>query len=486
MLGRADIGVRAIRYDSRLVDNGDLFVAVNGRDDRGIAFAPDAVAAGARVVVTDALDEMPRSVTQANDVTLIVVENARLAMAELAHRMAGDPARRLRLFGITGTNGKTTGAFVLRQLLAACGERVGLIGTLGAMIDVLVPTGYTTPESPELATMLAEMVDAGCTSVVMEVSSHALALERVAGLHFEGALFTNLTQDHLDFHGTMEEYGRTKKRFFDRLSERAHAVVNIDDPGGELMLRDTRAGILRYGAHPDAEARIQDVRLASNGSRWRLDLPSELGGPVSELTTPLLGAFNVWNVTAALVAALASGFNRDTLLGAVAGLQAVPGRMQAIALGNGATAVIDYAHTPDALENVLASLVQLRARRITAVFGCGGDRDRGKRPLMGEAAARIANRLILTSDNPRSEDPEAIIDDIVRGLPPATEFARNADRGQAIESALNAAEAGDVVLIAGKGHENYQIIGGERRHFDDSEVVRQWIARQRSTSTEAQ
>jgi UDP-N-acetylmuramoyl-L-alanyl-D-glutamate--2,6-diaminopimelate ligase len=368
--------------------------------------------------------------------------------------------------------------YVLQQLLEAGGERVGVIGTLGKMVGTIVPTGYTTPEAPELVAILDEMVKAGCTAVAMEVSSHALALHRVAGISFSGAVFTNLTQDHLDFHQSMKEYHDAKKLLFDRLDADRPGVVNIDDLHGTSMVGDSHARIYRYGSAGEADARIGGVGLDSTGSRWDVTCTEEIGGGTLAFRTRLLGAFNVWNVTAALTLALALGYDRELLVGAAAALRPVPGRMESIGLGNGATAVIDYAHTPDALQNVLASLREIQGEKgaITVVFGCGGDRDRGKRPLMGEIAERLADHVVLTSDNPRSEDPERIIDEIASGLAGKTGVERIADRRSAIEQALRRSGPGDLVLIAGKGHEDYQIIGTERRHFNDAEVVREWIA----------
>jgi UDP-N-acetylmuramoyl-L-alanyl-D-glutamate--2,6-diaminopimelate ligase len=326
------------------------------------------------------------------------------------------------------------------------------------------------------------MVHAGMGAVAMEVSSHALALDRVAGLQFDGAIFTNLTQDHLDFHSSMQEYHDAKKLLFDRLdSQRGTAVVNVDDVHAESLVRDCHARIYRYGSAETADARIEGLRLDARSSRWQLNLSPDLGGGVIELETPLLGAFNVSNITAAVTLALSLGIDREKLGETVRHLRPVPGRMEAIPLESGATAVVDYAHTPDALENVLHALHQIADGNgsIIALFGCGGDRDRTKRPMMGAVAARLADRLVLTSDNPRSEDPEAIIDGIMEGISDDVRVERISDRARAIERALDEASNGDIVLIAGKGHEDYQIVGSERRHFNDCEVVRAWNARTR-------
>lgn len=475
LIGDGARAAGALRHDSRAVLPGDLFVAMNGRDDHALHYLPQALERGAVAVILD--DRSYVGTLEAHGVAAIVVRNARRAMAEVAHNLAGWPAHRLRVYGVTGTNGKTTTSWVLRQLLEACGSRTGVIGTLGAVIDgEPEPTGFTTPESPELVTILSRMVESGLESVAVEVSSHALALHRTGSLRFAGAVFTNLTQDHLDFHDSMEEYRDTKKRLFDTLDADAAAVVNIDDPTGEHMVRDTYASIYRYGADAGADARITSVALDATGSRWSLTLSDRLGGGSLDLATPLLGGFNVQNVTSALTLTIASGYDRERAVAAIETLRAVPGRMETYTLPGGATAVVDYAHTPDALESALRSLrsVMNGKGRLTVVFGCGGNRDRAKRPLMGTAAARGADRVIVTSDNPRSENPERIIDEVVEGIPPGISFGRESDRATAIVRALGGAAAGDVVLIAGKGHEDYQIIGRERHHFSDSELVRTW------------
>jgi UDP-N-acetylmuramoyl-L-alanyl-D-glutamate--2,6-diaminopimelate ligase len=470
--------VGSLRYDSRAVACGDVFVAVNGRDDRGLEFVADAIERGATTLVVDAPERVDAAVLERDDITTLVAADARVTMAEMAIAIHGDPSRRMKLYGVTGTNGKTTTTYVLRQLLEAVGEKVGVIGTLGAMVDEIIPTGYTTPESPELIELLDTMAAAGCTAVAMEVSSHALALHRVDGLGFAGAIFTNLTQDHLDFHDSIESYRDAKKLLFDRLDADRSAVVNVDDVHGRAMVRDCYARVYRFGSAADADALIAGVRSAADGSRWSLKLADDLGGGTLELRTPLLGRFNVSNITAAVVLALAEGHDRNRLVEAVATLRPVPGRMESIRLDNGAAAVVDYAHTPDALENVLSTLQEIRSEggRIITVFGCGGDRDRTKRPLMGAIAAAGSDRVIVTSDNPRGEKPATIIDEILAGIASRDGVEAIVDRREAINAALDAATSGDIVLVAGKGHETYQIVGDDRRHFDDREVVREWNA----------
>ncbi|MGE3799985.1 MAG: UDP-N-acetylmuramoyl-L-alanyl-D-glutamate--2,6-diaminopimelate ligase [Candidatus Kapaibacterium sp.] len=480
--GNVERNVRALRYDSRSVEKGDLYVAVNGPDDRALGFVSDALAAGAETILLDDPEHMPES---GEGVTWVLVRDARKSMAEAAAFLFDYPMHDLQLYGITGTNGKTTTAHVLKSLLKGTGEATGMIGTLGMTIETTVPTGYTTPESPELMRMLAEMKNAGVKNVVMEVSSHAMTLKRVDGLRFAGGIFTNITQDHLDFHTTFEDYLNAKKSFFDRLDAYAHAVVNIDDLHGATMARDSHATVIRYGHGPNADLRISNTTLAPDGSAWVITLSDVLGGGEINLRTPLTGSFNVMNVTAACGLALTAGVDRTTLANLVSQLTPVPGRMETIQLRNGGGVVVDYAHTPDALESLLKTTRQfLGGGRLLVVFGCGGDRDRGKRPIMGEIASRLADSIYVTSDNPRSEDPEKIINEILEGIPSTMpDVQRIADRRKAIEGALEEARAEDIVVVAGKGHETYQIIGSERLDFDDREVVRHW-ERERADSRE--
>ena len=472
--GNLDRKVERIRYDSRSVEPGDLFVAINGPDDRALGFVDDAIERGANVVVLDDPVHLPK---KAGSTTFVLVRDARRAMAQAAGYLWDFPADSLEIYGVTGTNGKTTVAHILRNLLGTGDHPVGMIGTFGKTLDVTTPTGYTTPEAPELMEIFAEMRGAGITKVVMEVSSHALALDRVAGVRFAGAIFTNITQDHLDFHTSFEDYFNAKKRLFDQLDTDATAVVNIDDVQGAGMARNCHARVLRYGHDETADIRIGSTELGPDGSSWVLTLSEELGGGNLALQSPLIGDFNIANITAACTMALVAGVEREELPRLVSGLESVPGRMQTLALGNGVSVVIDYAHTPDALENLLVAVKGFAADgNIVLVFGCGGDRDRTKRPVMGEIGARYADRLVLTSDNPRTEDPDAILDDIARGIAAErSAVERIPDREMAIQRALHEATPGTIVVIAGKGHETYQVVGRERLPFDDRLVVQNWI-----------
>ena len=476
--GRLDRPIAAIRYDSRVVGPNDLFVAINGPDDRALGFVDAAIRQGATTVLIDDPDRMTATASE-EEPTWILVQDARIAMAEVARFLSGSPADGLRLFGITGTNGKTTVAHLLHSLFAATDRPVGLIGTLGAAIpgeEAIEYTGYTTPESPELYELLGRMKNAATTDVVMEVSSHALVLHRVYGLRFSGAVFTNISQEHLDFHTSFEEYLDAKKSIFDRLDATAYAVVNVDDVQGSRMVRDTDADVIGYGTGDSAELRIDEEQLGADGSSWLIHFSERFGGGSDRFSCRLVGRFNVMNVTAACAAALGAGLDRSMLVQAVEGLDPVPGRMQSVSLASGASAIVDYAHTPDALANVLEAARRFvpSGGNLHILFGCGGDRDRTKRPEMGRIAAEGADCLWVTSDNPRSEDPTAIIDDIVDGIARADRaYTAIPDRRMAIAAAVAAIGADDLLVVAGKGHETIQIIGSERLPFDDVAVIRQ-------------
>ncbi len=467
--------VTSIQYDSRKCSEDSLFVAITGLQADGHDFIGQAIERGARVVVVEREVEVP------SNVSLVLVPESRKVLAEMAHIWYDEPSKKLRVFGITGTNGKTTSTFILKHLLEAVGETVGIIGTTGNYIGKeVIPSNFTTPEAPELCALLGDMRKRGATAVVMEVSSHALSLDRVHAMTFSGAVFTNLTQDHLDFHGTMEVYAAAKKGLFDMLPENAIAVANADDERSDFMLKDTQASQrLLFGRSKRADVRIAEEHLSFTRTELRL----ELRGTVLETSMPLIGKFNSDNLAACMAVAFALGYDVDALNEAIKNrVQGAPGRMQRLSLlGGQAVAIVDYAHTPDALEKALLACRELRDTsaaaahqgRILCVMGCGGNRDRTKRPKMGAIAAELSDIVILTSDNPRNEDPLAILDDILAGVP-KEKFSTTtvlADRREAIRYAVGQAQSGDIVLIAGKGHENYQILGTERIHFDDVEEV---------------
>jgi UDP-N-acetylmuramoyl-L-alanyl-D-glutamate--2,6-diaminopimelate ligase len=471
VIGALPAAMGGVAADSRRVRPGDCFVAVPGFRTDGRAHVPEAVQRGATVVVTEGEPIDGLAVTQ------VLVPSARRAVARLAAALHGHPSRHLTLVGITGTNGKTTTSYLVEALLRERGLETGLLGTIHYRVGRQErPAGQTTPEALDIQSMLAEMLAEGVRGVAMEVSSHALALARVEGLEFDVAVFTNLTQDHLDFHGTLEAYRDAKRRLFEQLARSRKpaptAVVNADDPAGEAMVAGLPVATVTYGLSPRAGVRAAAHASSLGGIRMTVDTPR---GRL-ELASPLIGEHNVLNLLGAVGAGLALGLAPDAIARALGAVQGVPGRFEQVRSGQPFLVVVDYAHTPDALERVLVTARKLTPGRLAAVFGCGGDRDRGKRPIMGEIAARLADRVWVTSDNPRSERPEAILEDVLVGVRRVTaDPARHAaepDRGAAIRAALRWARAGDTVVLAGKGHETYQIIGADVLPFDDREVAR--------------
>jgi UDP-N-acetylmuramoyl-L-alanyl-D-glutamate--2,6-diaminopimelate ligase len=467
--------VRGVSADSRRVGPGECFVAVPGFRQDARRFVPDAVARGATLVVTEGEALPGLSVAQ------VLVPSARRALASLAAAYHGRPSRDLTLVGITGTNGKTTTSYLVEALLRARGDATGILGTIQYVIaGEARAASQTTPEALEIEAMLDEMRARGVRGVAMEVSSHALALARVEELAFDVALFTNLTQDHLDFHGTLDEYRRAKRHLFELLAAspkpRRTAVVNADDPAGAAMVAGLDVDVLTFGL--GAGARIRAARYASSldGIRMEVQTPR---GPLT-LVSPLIGEHNVMNLLGAVGTGLALDLPPAEIARALGEVQTVPGRFEQVRAGQPFLVVVDYAHTPDALERVLTTARRITPGRLGVVFGCGGDRDRGKRPIMGEIAARLADRAWVTSDNPRSERPEAIIDEVAAGVrrvwaDPAR-YAMVPERHLAIRAALLWARAGDTIVIAGKGHETYQIVGPDVLPFDDRDVARRILA----------
>jgi UDP-N-acetylmuramoyl-L-alanyl-D-glutamate--2,6-diaminopimelate ligase len=464
--------VSGLTADSRRVEPGDCFVAVPGFKEDARRYVPDAVARGARLVVTEGepLADVP--------VPQIVVPSVRPALARLADAFHGRPSAALTLVGITGTNGKTTTSYLVDALLRARGLATGIIGTIQYVLGGEARAAHhTTPEALEIQAMLAEMRARNIGGVAMEVSSHALALSRVDGLDFDVAIFTNLTQDHLDFHRTFDEYRRAKRRLFELLAASPKpgrtAVINADDPAGASMVAGLDVPVLSYGLQPGARVRAVEHTSGLDGIHMTVQTPR---GRLT-LRSPLIGEHNVSNLLGAIGAGLALGLAPDAIAGALAGVGTVPGRFEQIEAGQPFLVVVDYAHTPDALARVLATARKITRGRLGVVFGCGGDRDRGKRPIMGELAARLADRGWVTSDNPRSESPAAIVREVLGGVarvPGATErCVGEPDRGLAIRAALAWAAAGDTVVIAGKGHETYQIVGTEVLDFDDRALARE-------------
>ncbi len=471
VVGALPSSVSGVVADSRRVKPGDCFVAVPGFKQDARRFVPEAVRRGAGVIVTEGGPLPDVAVAQ------ILVPSARRALARLAGFWYEHPSRALSLVGVTGTNGKTTTSYLVDALLRSRGAPTGIIGTIQYVLGAeVLPAHQTTPEALDIQAMLATMRERGVRGVAMEVSSHALALHRADGLEFDVAVFTNLTQDHLDFHGTFDSYRAAKRRLFELLAAgrkpRRTAVVNADDPSGAAMVAGLDVPVLTFGLGQGARVRPAEWRSSLDGIRLSADTP---GGRLT-LTSPLVGEHNVMNLLAAVATGLALGLPPETIARALGEVVAVPGRFERVDVGQPFLVVVDYAHTPDALERVLATARRLTPGRLAVVFGCGGDRDRGKRPIMGEIAARLADRVWVTSDNPRSEPPRAIIDEILVGARRVSgagaQVSAEPDRRAAIHAALRWAARGDTVVIAGKGHETYQLVGSEVLPFDDRDVAR--------------
>lgn len=476
LVGDGETQISGIQIDSRKAAQGDLFICLQGHTVDGHTFAPRAVESGASALVVDHALEL--------DVPQLIVKDTRLAMAILADYYFDHPSHKLKLIGITGTNGKTTTTYLIEQILSDAGFAPGVIGTVEMRYNgQSLPMSGTTPEALDLQRHLAAMAEGGTDYCTMEVSSHALEQGRVKGCRYRTAIFTNLTQDHLDYHGTMENYAAAKGLLFSRLgneyaasqAERSYAVLNADDAASKEFARLTSAEVLTYGIDNEADVRASSIRITAHGTSFHLE---SFKGAV-DITLQMAGKYNVYNALAAVCAALIEGIPLDRIKQSLESLAGVPGRVEAVKAGQQFAVIVDYAHTPDGLENVLKAVKEFAAGRIICVFGCGGDRDRTKRPIMGKIAARYADYAIVTSDNPRTEDPNLILLDIEAGLiEDGVDKARYellSDRHAAIQKAVEMASPDDVVLIAGKGHETYQIIGGHTFDFDDREVAKEAI-----------
>jgi UDP-N-acetylmuramoyl-L-alanyl-D-glutamate--2,6-diaminopimelate ligase len=476
--GALDVEARGVTHDSRQVAPGWIFVALRGLKTDGSQFVPQAIANGAAAAVAD------RGPAGDPGVTWVVVKDARLALALLAAEFYGHPSRRMQVVGITGTNGKTTTSYLLSAIFEAAGIRCGLMGTVTYRIGAReVEATRTTPEAPDMQRMLRQMADEGCGACVMEVSSHALALRRVDGTRFAAGVFTNLTRDHLDFHADMEDYFVAKRRLFEMLPPDAPAIVNLDDPRG-TALTDMVAKPVTYAINRAADVSPGPLSYSLAGLRFDVRTPEGIG----HVRSRLVGRPNVYNILAAAATAAALRVPLDAIERGLEELAGVPGRFElASSPDDDITVVVDYAHTDDALRNLLETARPLAERRLITVFGCGGDRDRSKRPLMGMVAARLSDVVVITSDNPRGEDPERIIEEAKRGAQPElrngdTELLTIVDRREAIQQAVRLARQGDVVLVAGKGHEKYQEVGGRVLPFDDVAVAREALAARRVKS----
>ena len=467
-----------VTHDSRQVVPGTVFVGLRGLQADGAAFAPQAIAAGAAAIVTETHP------AESTAVPWVVVKDARLALAFLAAEFFGQPSRQMRVVGITGTNGKTTTSYLINAIFEAAGVMCGLMGTVTYRIGTQsFEATRTTPEAPELQGFMRRMVDAGCGACVMEVSSHALALRRADGIEFAAGVFTNLTRDHLDFHNDMEGYFAAKRRLFEMLPRSAPAAINVDDPRGATLL-DIAGRPVSYGIHKPADVSPGPLSFSLDGLRFDVRTPH---GTV-RVESRLVGKPNVYNILAAVAATASLDVPIEAIERGLAGLGGVPGRFEVVsAPADDITVIVDYAHTDDALRNLLETARAMAVERLITVFGAGGDRDRTKRPLMGMVAARLSDVVVITSDNPRNEDPQRIIEEVKRGAEAearqsGAEVRTVIDRREAIVAAVRTASAHDVVLIAGKGHEKYQEIAGRTFPFDDVAVAREGLEARRVKS----
>ena len=463
--GQTDIEITGVNIDSRRIKEGHLFVAQRGTQVDGHKFIPKAIELGAKAVLCEVLPE-----EKAEGVTYVLVESTEDVVGKVATTFYGDPSRKLKLVGVTGTNGKTTIATLLYNMFRKLGYKCGLLSTVCNYIeDEAVPADHTTPDPIELNYLLSRMVDAGCQYAFMECSSHAIAQKRIGGLNFVGGLFTNLTRDHLDYHKTFENYRNAKKAFFDQLPKTAFAITNADDKNGMVMVQNTKATVKTYSTRTMADFKAKILECHFGGMYLEID--------GREVGVQFIGKFNVSNLLAVYGAAVMLGEKPENVLLVMSTLKSVSGRLDPIQSPEGYTAIVDYAHTPDALENVLNAIHEVLEGkgRVITVCGAGGNRDKGKRPLMAQEAVKQSDKVIITSDNPRFEEPQDIINDMLAGLDDQQmkKVVSIVDRREAIRTACMLAQKGDVILVAGKGHEDYQEIKGVKHHFDDKEVLRE-------------
>ncbi len=454
-----EMEISGICYDSRLAAPGQLFTAVTGFASDGHKFIPMAVNKGASAVLCERAPE--------TDVPYILVANTRYALAIVSGNFYGNPAKKMRVIGITGTNGKTTSTYLIKHMLEEClGAKVGLIGTNANMIgDMELHTERTTPESLELHKLFADMYDGGCTHVVMEVSSHALVLDRVAGILFDVASFTNLTQDHLDFHSDMDDYAQAKAMLFGRCK---HGSANVDDPYAEVMLDKAACPMIGYSIDKESDLKAKNISLHPGGITFK----AVYRGEEQEINLGIPGRFSVYNALGVISCGLMLGLSLQQCAAALATARGVKGRVETVPTDGDYTVIIDYSHTPDSLENVLKTVREATKGRVVALFGCGGDRDRAKRPIMGRIGTELSDFAIITSDNPRTEDPDEIIAEILTGVSvPAERYVAVTDRIEAIRYAINNHLPGDIIVLAGKGHETYQEINHHKIHMDEREIV---------------
>ena len=468
VIGTTGITISSICFDSRKAEKDCLFVAVRGTQSDGHAYINSVIEKGATAIVCE---ELPKQ--KLETVTYIKVKNSALALGFISSNFYDNPSQQLKLIGITGTNGKTTTSTLLYRLFRNLEYKCGLLSTVENLInDKVVPATHTTPDPVQLNALLKQMLLNGCTHCFMEVSSHAVAQHRISGLNFEGGVFTNITRDHLDYHKTFDEYIKAKKGFFDGLSSNAFALVNIDDKNAGIMVQNTKAKVKTYSlkSMSDYKARVME----NNFSGLLLNIDG------SDVSCKLIGSFNAYNLLGVYATAILLGLDKMNVLTEISKLSPPEGRFEYIVSENHVTGIVDYAHTPDALQNVLKTISDIRTKneKVITVVGCGGDRDAGKRPQMAAIACEYSDKVILTSDNPRSEDPEAIIEQMKQGVP-AQHFKKAmaiTDRKEAVKVAVNLAEEGDIILLAGKGHEKYQEIKGVKYPFDDKQVLEETLA----------
>ncbi len=479
LTGNPEIEISSIQYDSRKCTEGSLFIALRGTKSDGHDFIGKAIQNGAIAIVCE---KFPETLSSEN-LTIIQVANTRETLAVISHTWFDEPTKNMRVIGVTGTNGKTTITFIMKSLFEAFGEMTGIIGTTGIFFaKTKIEATHTTPESLELAGIFRLMKDAGVRNVIMEVSSHALHQHRADCINFDSALFTNLTHDHLDYHQTMEEYAKSKKILFDMLTQNSTAMVFDNSPFSDFMISDTKAThkyLIGRTERSDIKITRENLDLFFSSYNLTFSKNTLVDAVLTDLKTKLVGRFNIDNSAICLAWFLLKGYSPEMTRAFIGKANGAPGRMQRIKMKNGAVALVDYAHTPDALEKALLSCRDIlitagkKDSKLISVFGCGGDRDKTKRPIMGQISSQISDISIVTSDNPRTENPEAIIDDIYSGISSGllNKTHRIPNRHKAIEFAVRAANSGDIILVAGKGHENYQIIGIEKTHFDDCEEL---------------
>ena len=467
VIGSTDVEVGSIEFDSRKVEPDSVFVAVKGTQVDGHIFIPRAIEAGAKIIVCETLLEK-----LSENITYLIVKNSSKSLGNLASNFYGNPSSKLMLIGVTGTNGKTTVVSLLYDLFKKLGYKTGLLSTIQNKIgDEIIGATHTTPDPVQINKLLSRMVHAGCTHCFMEVSSHAIDQDRIAGLIFEGGIFTNITHDHLDYHKTFDNYLKVKKKFFDELPDYAFALSNIDDKNGRVILQNTIALKKTYSLKSLSDFKCKIIENQFEGLELNID--------GQEFWCRLIGSFNAYNLLAVYAAAILLSEEKSKVLTALSMVEAVEGRFDVIRSQNNITGIVDYAHSPDALKNVLDTIHSIRTKNETliTIVGAGGDRDKNKRSLMGKIVSRKSNKVILTSDNPRSEEPEQVIKDIEKGVEPINykKVVSITNRREAIKAACSFAKPGDIILVAGKGHEKYQEIKGKKYPFDDKEVLREFL-----------